>query len=154
MTSGCLTLHPMKLLSLLLILTTATVSAQTDMWAVFSKTRFDAKYSEKVMEYLMFPTFPPEVKALQGKTITLEGYYLPVDVTGGAYIIISKYPYSQCFFCGGAGPETIAEVTFRSTPPKFTADQFIRIKGKLTLNTDDIDHTNFLVTDAELITKP
>jgi hypothetical protein len=131
-----------------------TAAAQTDMWAVFSKTRFDAKYSEKAMEYLMFPTFPPEVKALQGKVITIEGYYLPVDVTGGSYIIISKYPYSQCFFCGGAGPETIAEVTFRSAPPKFTADQYIRVKGKLSLNTDDIDHTNFLVTDAELISKP
>ena len=143
-----------RLLIFIFAVAASAAVAQTDLWAIFSKTRFDAKYSEKAMEYLMFPTFPPEVKALQGKTITIEGYYLPVDVTGGSYIIISKYPYSQCFFCGGAGPETIAEVTFRAAPPKFTADQYIRVKGKLSLNTDDIDHTNFLVTDAELISKP
>lgn len=129
------------------------LAAQTDYWAVFSKTKFEVRYSEKAQEYLNFPLFPAEVKALEGKVISVEGYYLPVDVVGEAYVIISKYPYSQCFFCGGAGPETIAEVSFKTKPPKFSADQYIRVKGKLKLNTDDIDRTNFLIQDAELIEK-
>jgi len=129
------------------------LAAQTDYWAVFSKTRFEVRYSEKAQEYLNFPIFPAEVKALESKVISVEGYYLPVDVVGEAYVIISKYPYSQCFFCGGAGPETIAEVSFKTKPPKFSADQYIRVRGKLKLNTDDIDRTNFLIQDAELIQK-
>jgi len=129
------------------------LAAQTDYWAVFSKTRFEVRYSEKAQEYLNFPIFPAEVKALESKVISVEGYYLPVDVVGEAYVIISKYPYSQCFFCGGAGPETIAEVSFKTKPPKFSADQYIRVRGKLKLNTDDIDRTNFLIQDAELIVK-
>jgi hypothetical protein len=129
------------------------LAAQTDYWAVFSKTRFEVRYSEKAQEYLNFPIFPAEVKALESKVISVEGYYLPVDVVGEAYVIISKYPYSQCFFCGGAGPETIAEVSFKTKPPKFSADQYIRVRGKLKLNTDDIDRTNFLIQEAELIEK-
>ena len=101
----------------------------------------------------MMPVFPAELKSLVGKEISLEGYYLPIDVPNEAYIIISKFPYSQCYFCGGAGPESIAEVKFKSKPSPFVADQFIRIKGKLKLNETDLEHGNFLVNDAELISK-
>ena len=143
----------LRLLFLFILLIPGISNAQTDYWAVFSKTRFEVKYSEKAQEYLNFPVFPAEVKALEGKVISVEGYYLPVDVVGEAYVILSKYPYSQCFFCGGAGPETIAEVSFKTKPPKFTADQYIRVKGKLKLNLDDIDRTNFILQEAELIQK-
>jgi hypothetical protein len=66
----------------------------------------------------LFPTFSADLKAQVGKEIELEGYYLPVDVEGDAYIILSKFPYAQCFFCGGAGPESIAEVTFKTKTPQ------------------------------------
>jgi len=141
------------IVTFLTLVSNQKLAAQTDYWAVFSKTRFEVRYSEKAQEYLNFPIFPAEVKALESKVISVEGYYLPVDVVGEAYVIISKYPYSQCFFCGGAGPETIAEVSFKTKPPKFSADQYIRVRGKLKLNTDDIDRTNFLIQEAELIEK-
>lgn len=57
------------------------------------------------------------------------------------------------FFCGGAGPETIAEVSFKVKTDKFDADQFIRVKGKLKLNESDIDHVNFMLVDAVLVKK-
>jgi len=127
--------------------------AQADGWASFAKTKFEAKYNEKAQEYFMFPEFPPDLKALVGKEINLEGYYLPIDVDGDAYIILSKFPYSQCFFCGGAGPESIAEVTFRSKPDRFEADQFIRVKGKLKLNPSDLEHGNFILEDAIVVSR-
>jgi hypothetical protein len=127
--------------------------SQTEGWSLFAKTKFETKYNEKAAEYFLMPSFPAEVKAMVGKEVDLEGYYLPIDVAGNAYIVISKYPYSQCFFCGGAGPETIAEVVFKSKPEKFEADQFIRIKGKLKLNESDVDHVNFILVDAVLIRK-
>lgn len=131
----------------------AAAQAQPEGWALFAKTKFDAKYNEKAGEYFLMPAFSEELKALVGKDISLEGYYLPIDVEGGAYVILSKYPYSQCFFCGGAGPESIAEVFFKTKQEKFEADQFIRIKGKLKLNEGDIDHGNFIVEGAELVEK-
>jgi hypothetical protein len=127
--------------------------AQTDGWASFAKTKFEAKYNEKAQEYFMFPEFPIDLKALVGKEINLEGYYLPIDVDGDAYIILSKFPYSQCFFCGGAGPESIAEVSFKTKPDRFEADQFIRVKGKLKLNASDLEHGNFILEDAIVVSR-
>ena len=127
--------------------------AQSDGWVSFAHTKFEAKYNEKTQEYFMFPEFPVDLKALVGKEINLEGYYLPIDVEADAYIILSKFPYSQCFFCGGAGPESIAEVSFKTKPGKFDADQFIRVKGKLKLNASDLEHGNFILEDAVVISK-
>jgi hypothetical protein len=130
------------------------VKAQTtEGWALIAKTKFDAKYNEKVGEYYLYPTFPEDLKAKVGKEMTLEGYYLPIDVEGNGYIILSKFPYSQCFFCGGAGPESIVEVTFKGKQPKFEADQYIRVTGKLKLNPGDIDHGNFMLEEAALVEK-
>ncbi|MBN8576629.1 MAG: hypothetical protein KF775_16865 [Cyclobacteriaceae bacterium] len=129
----------------------ALAFAQADGWVAFAKTKFDAKYNEKAGEYFLYPTFTNELKAQVGKEIDLEGYYLPIDVEGNAYIILSKFPYSQCFFCGGAGPESIAEVYFKTKTNKFEPDQFIRIKGKLKLNDSDLEHGNFIVEEAVLV---
>lgn len=126
---------------------------QAEGWSLFAKTKFETKYNEKAAEYFLTPDFPAELKSMVGKEVDLEGYYLPIDVAGNAYIVISKFPYSQCFFCGGAGPETIAEVTFKTKPEKFEADQFIRVKGKLKLNESDVDHVNFILVDAILVKK-
>ncbi|NOT77244.1 MAG: hypothetical protein HOP08_20155 [Cyclobacteriaceae bacterium] len=138
---------------LLFTMTVSSVFAQTDGWVLFAKTKFEAKYNEKQAEYFLYPVFAQELKDMVGKEITLEGYYMPIDVEGDAYIILSKFPYSQCFFCGGAGPESIAEVTFKVKPEKFTMDQFIRVKGKVRLNENNIDHGNFLLDEATLIKK-
>ncbi|HQQ96867.1 MAG TPA: hypothetical protein PLX35_06365 [Cyclobacteriaceae bacterium] len=127
--------------------------AQTDSWALFAKTKFEAKYNEKAAEYFLYPVFAPELKNMVGKEISLEGYYLPIEIEGDAYIILSKFPYSQCFFCGGAGPESIAEVTFKVKPGKFEMDQYLRVKGKLKLNEANIEHGNFLLEDAVLVSK-
>jgi hypothetical protein len=140
------------LISIVLAIST-TAFSQEDGWTAFARTKFETKYNEKAAEYFMSPIFPPELKALVGKEVDLEGYYMPIDVDGDAYIILSKFPFSQCFFCGGAGPESIAEVYFKVKPGKFEADQFIRIKGKLKLNEKDLDHGNFMVEDAVLVKK-
>jgi hypothetical protein len=99
----------------MLMVASATAFAQTkpDIWNEFAKTKFEPKYYEKIGEYLFYPTFSPELKALVGKEVTLEGFYVPFAPEEGNYIILSKFPMSQCFFCGGGGPESIAEVTLK-----------------------------------------
>ena len=127
--------------------------AQSDGWTLFAKTKFEAKYNDKAAEYFLYPVFAPELQNLVGKEISLEGYYMPIEIEGDAYIILSKFPYSQCFFCGGAGPESIAEVTFKLKPGKFEMDQYLRVKGKLKLNEGNIEHGNFILEEAVMISK-
>lgn len=127
--------------------------AKVDAWAMFARTKFEPKYYEKLGEYIFYPKFTEELKGTEGKEITLEGYYVPFAAEDGNYIVLSKYPMSQCYFCGGGGPETIAEVHFTGTLPKFKVDDLITVRGKLKLNADDPDHLNFMVTSATVIKK-
>lgn len=125
--------------------------AKTDSWTMFAKTKFEPKYYEKIGEYLFYPNFTAELKALEGKEITLEGYFVPFAPENGNYIILSKYPMSQCYFCGGGGPESIAEVYFLKGAKPFKIDDLVTVKGKLKLNADDPDHVNFLIKDAVVV---
>lgn len=118
---------------------------------MLAKTKFEPKFDEKLGEYLYYPTFTADIKKLEGKEITLEGFYVPFAPEGDDYIIISKFPMSQCFFCGGGGPESVAEVNFVKDPGRFQVDDLITVRGKLKLNADDLDHINFILTDAVLI---
>jgi hypothetical protein len=141
------------LILLFIISTAATASAQPEGWALFAKTKFEAKYNEKAAEYFLYPVFAPELKAQVGKELSLEGYYMPIEIEGNAYIILSKFPYSQCFFCGAAGPESIAEIIFKAKPGKFEMDEFLRVKGTLKLNEGDIEHGNFILEGAVIVPK-
>lgn len=135
------------------VMTSLLAQDKTNSWNDFAKTKFEPKYSEKLGEYLFHPSFPAELKAKEGKEITIEGFYVPFAPEDGNYIILSKYPMSQCFFCGGGGPESIAEVNFVKTSTKFQVDDLITVKGKLKLNSDDLDHVNFILTDAVIVSK-
>ncbi|MBT1704006.1 hypothetical protein [Chryseosolibacter indicus] len=133
------------------VLSFVYAQGKSDTWNEFAKTKFEPKYYEKLGEYIFYPNFPAELKAQVGKEITVKGFYVPFAPEDGNYIIISKYPMSQCFFCGGGGPESIAEVTFAKDPGKFQVDDLITVRGKLQLNADDVDHVNFILKDAVLV---
>ena len=142
-----------NLIVILVVFGILSAFAQADSWDLFAKTKFETKYNEKAAEYFLYPVFAKELKDLVGKEISIEGYYLPIDVQDDAYIILSKFPYSQCFFCGGAGPESIAEVTFKVKVEKLQMDQYIRVKGILKLNEGNIEHGNFIVENAVMVGK-
>jgi hypothetical protein len=147
----------MKKLFCLVIFAVGFISAfgqiKINTWDFFAKTKFESKYNEKLKEYLIAPTFPADLKAMVGKEMTIEGYYVPFTAEGESYIVISKYPMSQCFFCGGGGPESVAEVNFAKQPAKFQVDDLITVKGKLKLNAEDLDHVNFILEDATLVSR-
>lgn len=124
-----------------------------NMWDLFAKTKFESRFNEKIGEYLFFPNFSQDLKALAGKEVTLEGYYVPFTPEGDTYVILSKYPMSQCFFCGGGGPESVAEINFAKDSPKFDIDDLVTVKGKLRLNTESVDHLNFILDQAVFVSK-
>jgi len=124
-----------------------------DGWMLFGKVKFNPRFFKEYNEYFVVPTFDSKIKSFEGTEITLRGHYLPMDLENNRVILLSKYPYSQCFFCGGAGPESVAEIVFPSKHPKLKADQIITVVGKLQLNDIDVTHMNFILKDASLILK-
>jgi uncharacterized membrane protein YcgQ (UPF0703/DUF1980 family) len=138
---------------LMLLMTPAFSQAEKEIWKEFAKTKFEPKYHEKIGEYVFYPTFTAELKALVGKEVALEGFYVPFAPENGNYIILSKFPMSQCFFCGVGGPESVAEVSFKEGARDFKVDDLVTVKGKLKLNVDNAEHMNFILTDATVVKK-
>ena len=113
-------------------------------WQDLSKVKFVEKYFPKYDQSFLYPTFLSPVKALEGKTVTITGYFLDID-PGGAIFILSKGPMSSCFFCGVGGPETAIELEFISKP-SFKTDDIITVTGILKLNSENVEHFNYILT--------
>lgn len=93
------------------------------------------------------PVYSQEVKALEGTTVEVKGYIIPVEgYKTHQEFVFSAYPYNMCYFCGGAGPETVMEVTALK-PVKYTAEP-IMLRGVLQLNTGDINRLLYSLQDA------
>jgi hypothetical protein len=117
-------------------------------WDIFARVKFTEQAIRN--EYYLVPFLDTRIKSYEGKVVSLKGYYLPMDLDDERTIILSKNPYSMCFFCGGAGPESVAEIIFSSKKPKLKPDQIITVSGKVKLNARDVEHMNFLLEDATL----
>jgi uncharacterized membrane protein YcgQ (UPF0703/DUF1980 family) len=147
-------MKPLKVLLFILtfLISISAVNKEPDLWALFSKTRFTERLNRKLSMYFLYPTFPAELQAMDGREIILSGFYIPLDFEDDRTIIISKFPMAQCFFCGGAGSESVAVAYLQVKPTKrFKTDQIIKIKGILSLNEKDVDELNFIINNAKII---
>lgn len=133
------------------IFTAATpLMAQENMWKTLSKITYKKEYDEMLGFKVDVPVFSQDVKNLEGKQVTIKGYIIPVEgYKSHKEFIFSAYPYNMCFFCGGAGPETVLEVQAK-TPIPFTADP-ITIKGTLHLNATDINRLMYSLSNVEKV---
>ncbi len=121
-------------------------------WKTLSKITFKKQYDEMMGFKVDVPVFSEDVKALDGKEITIKGYIIPVEgYKSHKEFVFSAYPYNMCFFCGGAGPETVMEVS-AVEGIKFQADP-ITLKGILQTNSGDINRLIYSMTKAELVKK-
>jgi hypothetical protein len=123
-----------------------------DTWKILGNVTFKTKKDPMLGYDVDVPIFGKEVKELEGKTIEIRGYIIPVEgYKQQGYFVFSAYPYNLCYFCGGAGPETVMEVfTKKGTTVKYTAKP-ITIKGKLVLNSKDVNKLMYLMEDAILV---
>lgn len=122
--------------------------AQVDpLWKKLGKISYETKMDEDLGAEVMFPIFDENVKALDGKEVTIRGYVIPLEI-GEDYFVISAYPFNACFFCGAAGPETVMEV-YLAEDIKLT-EETITLTGKLELNGNDIHHLMYLLRDARV----
>jgi len=119
------------------------------------KNLADISYTEKFFpdfdEYFLYPKFSTSVKALEGKEITITGYFLDVDPEGKLHVL-SKGPMASCFFCGEGGPETAIELQFVNKPT-FITDDILKVTGVLKLNKDDVEHFNYILTNCKGVLK-
>ena len=118
-------------------------------WELFENVKFTPKYFEEVDAYFDVPTFDPGLLAMEDKEVVLSGYFIPIEVD--TIFVLSAFPYSSCFFCGGAGPESVAEIRMDQVPDFLVPDAFVKVKGTLKLNNSNIDYMNFILRESQFI---
>lgn len=124
-------------------------SAQDNMWKTLSKITFKKQYDEMLGFKVDVPVFSEEIKKLAGKEIKIKGYIIPVEgYKSHKEFIFSAFPYSMCFFCGGAGPETVMEI-YAKEAVKYTTEP-VTLKGKLEINDSDINRLIYTLKDVEI----
>ncbi len=128
----------------------AMAGAQENTWKTLAKITYTKQFDELMGFKVDVPVFSEDIMAMEGKEIDVKGYIIPVEgYKGHKEFIFSAFPYTMCFFCGGAGPETVMDV-FATDPVEYTAEQ-ITLRGKLELNATDINRLMYALHDAVLV---
>ena len=127
------------------------VSEQKEnIWKTLSKITYKKEYDEFLGFKIDKPVFADQIQDLEGTEIVVRGYIIPVEgYKSNNEFIFSAYPYNMCFFCGGAGPETVMEVESIDAV-EYTAEQVV-LRGKLVLNADDVNRLMYLLVEAKLV---
>lgn len=121
-----------------------------NLWKTLTKITYKKEYDEFLGFKIDRPVFSEEIKALDGKEVTVKGFIIPVEgYKGHKEFIFSAFPYSMCFFCGGAGPESVMEVQAIEAI-NYVAESIV-LKGKLHLNSEDVNKLMFSLSEARLV---
>ncbi|MBE7218567.1 MAG: DUF3299 domain-containing protein [Caulobacteraceae bacterium] len=112
------------------------------LWAVLRRTRV----IEDDRHGLFSAAFPPEVQALQGRTVALSGFMLPLDTQARAqHFLLSRYT-PVCFFCPPGAPNEVVEVTTHAGVP--LTDRMLTVSGRLRLTRASDKGLFFRLDDA------
>lgn len=121
-------------------------------WKQLADVTFYEKYNEEYDINILYPKFGNSVKKLDGQLIEVEGYAIPIEELGNQDILVlSALPYSMCFFCGMAGPESVMDIKPKKKLKKIILDSKLKFRGKLKLNETDLSQLNYILLDAELV---
>ncbi|EON76849.1 hypothetical protein ADIS_2720 [Lunatimonas lonarensis] len=130
----------------------AQSSNESNLWAVFGKTRFVEKLNREYALYYLYPVFNDEIRQWEGREVELTGFYIPLDLSPSSVLILSKFPMAECFFCGQSGPESIAVVYLKERyTRKLKTDQVVTVRGVLQLNDSDVNELNFILKQARIV---
>ncbi len=116
-------------------------------WKMLTDVEFKDVYLEELDAYYWKPTFGQSIKDLEGDEVFITGYIIPVDYDENFYVL-SRYPFANCFFCGGAGPESVIDLRFANENRKYKTDERLTFKGKFKLNADDVYQMNYILLEA------
>jgi uncharacterized protein len=117
--------------------------SRSPLWGQLARcpVRFDNKSG------LYSITVAPEVKALDGQTVTAGGFVLPLDGSDKTshFLLTKRTPV--CLFCPPGEPNEVVEV--RSKHPIAWTDALVTMRGRFTLTNDGEKAIFFVLRDAE-----
>ena len=139
-----------RTIAFLLLTAAAAQGQEPDIWQVLAEVGFESRPARESGYEIESPKFSKRLLSYNGRKVLVKGYLVPMAELGGRNeYMLSALPFNQCYFCGGAGPETVIEVQTRQSI-KFVTHQ-VRMEGMLVLNDSDPDHHMYILKEAKLI---
>lgn len=116
-------------------------------WSDLAQVKFSMSNSTNGSTAWKKPTFLAPLQALEGKKVSITGYFLNLNKKNEWYML-SKNPMASCFFCGNGGPETVVMVKFTGKE-MFNTDDVVTVTGILKLNSEDPYNSIYLIDQAD-----
>jgi hypothetical protein len=116
-------------------------------WKQLGQVKY-VKKQHKDYGMVDYPVLNPEIKLRNNHKVILSGFIVPIDNVNYA---ISKNVFASCFFCGKAGPESIAGLKFKAGKMKLRTDQYVTVSGTLKLNDTDVNNWMYNLDDVVIL---
>ena len=118
---------------------------KTILWATLRQTKIGVNEARGMFT----AAFPPPVKALNGQTVKLQGFMIPLDAAHtGTHFLLSKYT-PVCDFCPPGEPNEVVEV-HTARPIRFVP-QLVTINGKFSLMNNGEKGLFFQLSSASVL---
>ncbi|MEM8898259.1 MAG: DUF3299 domain-containing protein [Bacteroidota bacterium] len=121
-------------------------------WDILADVTYEYEYVETLNIWHGTPDFGDKVQAYADKEISIKGYVIPLQISGDLYML-SALPYQSCFFCGGAGQETVMELRMKSDKWRLKTDELLTFTGILRLNDKELEMSYILENAKPLFNK-
>jgi hypothetical protein len=119
----------------------------TVTWEMMGNISFKKKQHP---EYgiVKYPVINEQLKALNKKKVVVSGYIIPLDTDT---YVLSKYVFASCFFCGGAGPETVMGIEFKDLKKRLKTDQYVVLIGTFEINDTVVEDWIYHLKNAQIV---
>lgn len=120
-------------------------------WQLLGMVDFEQRWNDSINDFIYYPVFHPDIKAFGGQLVEINGYVIPFEETQDAsMLVLSAFPFSSCFFCGGAGPESVMDIQLadRGKNKRYKQDDKMSFRGRLRLNDTDTYYLNYILEEA------
>lgn len=118
-------------------------------WKSLSETSFSEYFNETKNIWTLEGVFPVSIRKLNGSDVKITGYVIPIDIKKRSYVL-SAYPYSSCYFCGGAGPESIVNLQLNDLKHHIETDAIKTFSGVLDLQSRPKNGFYFTLINARI----
>ena len=117
------------------------------VWKTFDQLMY--KVTQKDGQPVYTPHFPENLQRLNGKTVTIKGYMVPIEPGRRHHtFLLSVLPVYQCMFCGQNGIPPMVEISMDAKTKLAFGEEPISIRGVVYLNATDDTRSDIQLRNA------
>ncbi|HWK98289.1 MAG TPA: hypothetical protein VNQ55_00010 [Parapedobacter sp.] len=117
------------------------------VWETFDQMMY--KVTKRDGQTIYTPHFPESLRRLDGKTVSLRGYMIPIEPgRRHTVFLLSVLPIYQCMFCGQNGIPPMVEVSVAGGEKIPFSESPRSIRGIVHLNASDESRAELQIREA------